>query len=443
LFRRRSLLLVSIAAAVLLAAPSVVLAQYGGEGSGQPAAEKKQEKKKEKKKRRWGKGDDDDKGKAWQHRHEIDPRTGKRLIEARELVSAEDYDGASKALGKLRLKSLNPLEKARVYQISAFISFGRGDLPGARANLEKTLAENILEPSEAADLRFQIAQLWMQEENWAETAKNLELWLTMEENPNPSSYYMLALTYYQLEDFDKALVPARQAVELSKEPRESWLQLVLAILLTRKDYEASVPVIEELVTRFPKKAYWLNLSTVQGVLGNYEEALVPLQLAYTQGLLTSDAELRRLAQLLLFLDLPYRSAKVMQQGLDEKQIESDSSAWEMLSNSWIAAREFDKAVAPLQRAADLAKGGDLYVRLAQVHIQREKWQEAAAALSQAIDKGGLDNPGDAQLLMGIAYYSQKRPERARTWFARARKHDATRQEADTWLRHIEREAQSG
>ena len=94
-------------------------------------------------------------------------------------------------------------------------------------------------------------------------------------------------------------------------------------------------------------------------------------------------------------------------------------------------------------APGLSDGGDLYVRLAQVHIQREKWQEAADALRQAIEKGGLEKLGDAQLLMGIVYYSQQRPESARTWFARARKHEATREEADTWLRHIGRELRSG
>ena len=431
----------SIAIAALLAAPPPALGQYGGgvEPGGGTAPDKQPDKR-----RGWGRrGEDEQQDKRWQHRYEIDARTAMRLVDASERVSAEDYDGAAKVLGKLRISRLNPLEKVRVYQIQAYIAYGKDDAAGARDSFEKALAENVLEPSEAADTRFQIAQLWMQEENWRETAKNLELWFTLEENPNPSAYFLLALAYYQLEDYDTALPPARKSVELGDEPRESWLQLLLAILLTRQDYQEAVSVIDELVTRFPKKAYWLSLSTVQGVLGNYEEALIPLQLAYQQGLLTADAELRRLAQLLLFLEQPYRSAQVVEAGLDGKLIENAASAWEMLSMSWIAAQEFDKAVAPLQRAAGLSDGGDLYVRLAQVHIQREKWQEAADALRQGIEKGGLEKLGDAQLLMGIAYYSQKRPERARTWFGRAAKHEATRHEADTWLRHIERELRSG
>jgi hypothetical protein len=42
--------------------------------------------------------------------------------------------------------------------------------------------------------------------------------------------------------------------------------------------------------------------------------------------------------------------------------------------------------------------------------------------------------------MGIVYYGQKQ---ARSWFARARTHEATRQEADDWLEYIDRGLQSG
>ncbi len=436
--------------ALLLAAPGITSAQYGGgsSGSGPQASEKKEEEKKEKRPRqsRWGSRTSSRRSKEGEERpkpqYEIDVRTGARLIEARELLMAEQYDEAEAALGKLRMRTMNPLEKAQTYRIHAFIAYGREDMDAARDYLEKTLAEDVLEPQDAADVRFQIAQLWLQEENWAEAAKNLEIWFDIVDTPNSAAYYILALTYYQLEDLDKAVVPAQQAVELADVPRESWLQLLLALRLTRKEFEESVPILEELVTRYPKKAYWLNLSTVYGALGNYEEALVPLQLAYTQDLLDQDGELRRLAQLLLFLDLPYRAALVMEKGLANEAVKNDVAAWEMLSNSWIAAREYEKSVEPLERAANLAEGGDLYVRLAQVHLQREKWAEAAVALRQALDKGKLQNPGDAQLLMGIAFYSQKQPKQAKTWFGRARKHDATRDEAEVWIKYIDRELAS-
>jgi Tfp pilus assembly protein PilF len=55
---------------------------------------------------------------------------------------------------------------------------------------------------------------------------------------------------------------------------------------------------------------------------------------------------------------------------------------------------------------------------------------------RALEKGGLPSPGDAQVLMGIIFFSQKQPEQALTWFARAREHPQTREEAGIWIDHI-------
>ena len=117
-------------------------------------------------------------------------------------------------------------------------------------------------------------------------------------------------------------------------------------------------------------------------------------------------------------------------------------AWEMLSNSWISARDYESAAQPLERAAELSENGSLYIRLAQVHIQREKWREAQRALELGVDKG-LEQPGEAYLLMGITLHRQKRPEEARSWFARALGQKGSRKEAKTWITFIDRELGAG
>ena len=74
-----------------------------------------------------------------------------------------------------------------------------------------------------------------------------------------------------------------------------------------------------------------------------------------------------------------------------------------------------------------------------MHLQREELEQAEAALRSALEKGGLPSPGDAQLLMGIALFGQKRPEQALTWFARAREHAVTRDEAEIWIKHVQQQ----
>lgn len=369
-------------------------------------------------------------------------RTAKWVAIAFEAISAEDFAAARDALSNLRLPALNPLERATTYQAYAYAMYGDGNLPRAVDYLEKAIAENALEPSKSLNIRFQIAQLHLAQQQWQQVVESLGIWFSLSDKPNPASYYLLALAHFQMKDHEAALEPAKKSVEISNEPQESWLQLLLALRLIRKEYTEAIPVIENLVRRYPKKDYWIQLSTVHGALGSFKEALVPLQLAYEQGLLTENDELRRLGQLLLYLELPYRAAHVLTRGLEKELIESDSDVYEMLSNAWIAAREFENAVPPLQKAAELSDNGDTFVRLAQVQIQREKWAPAIEALRRALEKGNLENPGEAHLLVGIARYSREQPRQAIPAFRRALKYDETREEADNWLAHIERELQA-
>ena len=237
--------------------------------------------------------------------------------------------------------------------------------------------------------------------------------------------------------------PALKAIEITTEPRESWYQLVGALHLRNEDYDSATGVYEELLTRFPKKQYWLQLSLIYSARGNYEHALRIQQLAYVQDLLTKGDELRRLARTFLFHQLPYYAALVLERGLDEKQIELDRDVLELLGNSWIAAREYDRSIEPLQIAADMAEDGRLYLRLGQVRVQREDWSEATELIEKAITKGGLKDAGKAHLLLGISYYSDDHPESARTAFRLARKHESTETDATAWLDHIARQSGDG
>ncbi len=379
---------------------------------------------------------------SWTRKNDIDKLTAKRLQKATEHLANEEYAEAHAALDRLRIRSLNDLEKNKLYKLRGYIFFNQEELADARKNLELALATESATKEDHETLRFQIGQISMQESNWQAAVDNFNKWFEIVEDPNANSYYMLALAYWQMKDLEGALVPARKAVELTSEPQERWMQLLLAIHLTAKNYEKAIPVYDMLVRRYPKKDYWTQLSALHRALENHDESLVSLQFAYAQGFLTEDSEIRELAQLMLFRELPIRAVEVLRESLDNELVDEDSDFYELLSNSLIMAKEFDEAVAPLTRAAELDDSGRIYLRLAEVHIQRERWEEAAESLQLAIEKGNLPNPGQAELLMGISYYSQKRPDDAVGWFVKAKRFDATKAEATTWLNHIARQSGS-
>ena len=372
----------------------------------------------------------------------IDVATGKALNTAIEALNMENYPAAQAALATLDLEKLSPYERSKVEQILFNISYAEEKYDEARQHLQRSIDSGGLNEQEVSQARYQFAQLYMQEEKWKEGAAAMEEWFMTAMNPNSAAYYLLAVAYYQMEDFARALPPAEKAVELTEMPQESWLQLVLALYLQKEQFNDAIPLLVRLVETAPeKKTYWMQLSAVYGQVEDYPKALAIMQLAHNAGLVTEDAEIRRLADLLMFNDVPYRGGQILEQAIQKQAVNVDDKLYEKLANCWLAAGELDKAIEPLQKGGELAESGDMLIRLGQVHLERQDWEAAKAALESGIDKGKLTDTGGAQLMMGIAFFSEKKFGDARPWFERAARAEKHRQIAETYIQIID--AQTG
>jgi tetratricopeptide (TPR) repeat protein len=371
---------------------------------------------------------------------DIDQMTGKRLNEAIEFLNAEKFQDAKAVLQKLNRDRLSPYEISRVEQMFASISNAENDYEGARKHLEAAVASGGLNDEEIQQAKFQIAQLYIVQERWKEGLNALNQWFTTATNPNSSAYYLLAVCYYQINDHKAALTPAQKAVDMAESPQTSWLELLLALRLENEQYAEAVPLLERLVAQHPeRKTYWIQLSGVTRQLERYDYALAALQTAYYGGMLESESDLRTLSELQVFRDIPFRGAKLLDKLIETKVMQSDEKNNDRLSQAWTAAREYEKAIPPLEKAAAQHNNGDLFVRVAQLRIQLEDWEGASNALRKALEKGGLRDAGSTQLLMGISLYNLKKNNEAVTWFERARNDAKVRNQAEGWIRHIKQD----
>ncbi len=373
------------------------------------------------------------------------PRTARIFGRVRDGLQAQQYAEAKRELERLHVEKLNRYERAQRLRLHGTIAYGQENNAAAIDYLNQSLAEQGLPSADQADTLFQVAQIQAVEKRWQDVIATLESWFRTVERPNSVGYFLMALSQFQLGNVDAALLPAKKAVEIAKQPQQTWLQLLLALHLTKKDYASAAPVVEQMIALYPNsgKDTWLQLSALYGATDDPARALGVLELAHRRGLLTEDRDLRRLLQLMLARGIPNRAAEIFERELAAKRIQEDSESLELLSASWILAREIPKADAPLARAAELAADGDLWVRAGQIHMLQEEWAEAASSLRKALDKGGLENAGNVQLLLGIAYYNAQKLQEARNCFAIAQRSDKTREQAQTWIEHIDRELGAG
>jgi len=361
----------------------------------------------------------------------------KQLNGAHQAISKAQYDQALDLMNKMKGRSrLNDHERALMWQTFGYIHSAKEQFSKAIQAFEKCLSMNAMHEQAAIDTQYNLGQLYMANEQFAEGARVLSDWIKKVDKPSAQAKYLLAMALTQTKNHRRALHWATQAVAAKKPPPESWLQLLLSLHYELDQKAEMANVLERLIRRSPeKKSYWMQLYAVYSRLGRKERALALLELAYDQGFLTSHHELMNLASLYLHHAIPRKAAEVMERGLEAGIIKNDPKILTQLGDAHMRARDYDRAIVNLSRAAKASATGDLWVRVAQLHMERQEWTKAIGALRRSLQKSGNTerDKGNAHLLMGICYHRKNNPRAARDAFLQAKSIDATRKSAQSWL----------
>ena len=174
-------------------------------------------------------------------------------------------------------------------------------------------------------------------------------------------------------------------------------------------------------------------------MGDTKKQLALAEVLYEKGLLSNSTHVVNLANLYLLHDIPFKAAKILETGMDNEVVAKDVRNLRLLSQAWYSAREDEKAIPPLQQAADISQEGELFVRLAQAHLNLENWDSAAKAIEKGIQLGGMSREDTANIMLGMAYFNQKKLNSARTAFERALKDSRSRRTAEQWIQYVESE----
>lgn len=370
-----------------------------------------------------------------------------QLSEAQVAAEAKDYGTAKAILDALIAtsgsKALNSYELANVYNLYAFIQYSKEDYAGALKSYEKVVSQPDIPLAMEINTRFTIAQLYFVQEQWQNGIDALEKWFAMTETPNANAYILLAQGYYQVKDYDKALVNVDKAIAMSKAadkvPKEQWYNLARFLYFEKNDVNNTVAVLEELLKYYPKKEYWVQISHMYGEQNKTSQQLAAMETAYVQSMLDKDNEQVTMAYLYLNADVPYKAAKVMDKGLSNNTIDGKSKNWELTGNAWRQAQELDKAIPAMEEAAAKSDTGELYARLGNIYLDNDEFSKAATAINKGLSRGGIKRPDTARLVLGMAYFNLDQYDKAREAFTSASKDERSAAYAKQWIDYMDSE----
>jgi tetratricopeptide (TPR) repeat protein len=369
------------------------------------------------------------------------PRVAEKLLKANEHLGKDDFAGALAIVDELgKRRKLGPAELAQIHRFRGYIYLNQGKMEPAAAEFEQSLAQGAIDRAAEQAMSYSLAQLYTQLGRFDDALRLIDAWFAGEETPKADAYYLKAMILVQQGKYAEAAEPARIAVEKSPQPKESWLQLLVAIYGNLKDYPNVAATLERLVNVAPgKKLYWMQLAAVQNHLERGAKALATLQLAHRAALLDQDADLRQLARLLYLNRLPFECARVVEESIARSEVAADADAYQLLANCYLAARESDEALAPLARAAELSPDGDMDLLLGQLRLQREEYAAALDALDRALAKAKPEKRGQVQLLIGVAQLGAERLDEAERSFRAARGDEKVRRAAESYLKFVQEE----
>ena len=333
----------------------------------------------------------------------ISPRLAQRLIVIMDLA-AGDPDGALEDLDNiLESRRMTPSDRGYVVYEKAALLVQQERVDVAKTELETWLTDDTV--AFLPRLRLLLAQLLLMEDDPQAALGHLEIWQNEVEQPRPSELVLLAYTYLQLEYFSEAIPILERAINNSENIQHQWSEL-LAFAYTRVGRtEEAISLLEAIIAEQPDQArWWRQLASIYLLIDDIPKGSAGLVVASeVAGMDYDDA--RRLAGLFTTLNMPADAATVFSAAMRRRrEAEPEWESFEdqmLLGEMWVLARELERAVESFELAATIEEKGEPALKIAQLYLQWERYEEAREALLQSADAYGESVPGQLNYLLAV------------------------------------------
>lgn len=379
-------------------------------------------------------GDDGDKGGT------LSPQVYREIQEINEAIDKDNLNEAESGISDLLENGLSDYERGVVLRLRAYVSAERENYSSAIDYFEQALNSGAFEKSVQNDLRYNLGQLNLAESNYEQAVDWLTQWRANAKQPSGSSLMLLASAQAQVENYDAAIEAARSAVDSGDTKRSNWYRFLASMHLEQDNLDKARSVLETGLLLFPgSREMWLQLAAVYGEQNQMEKALAVLQLADSKDMVRQDSQIRYLTQLHLNQDIPYFGAEIMARALDAGNLEASVQNYDLLATAYSIAREHGEAVEALRQLLKQERKAETLKRIGRLEMLQLDWTSAAEAYADAVEAGGLEEPGEVLLSRGIALYRAAEKDEALEAFQQATDYESVAGQARAWVQQLNRD----
>ena len=363
----------------------------------------------------------------------------RRLSRTHELLDEDNLTEALDLMDRIRPDRISDYEAAQLYQTYGFVYSQLEREDEAFAAFQKCLDLDALPTLVQQGIVYSVAGYYSGEERFEESNNTMLRWFRYEAEPRSEAYILMGANFAQQEMMRAALPYVIRANELAEEPNESWRNLQLAIHVELSQVPEAIELLKENIGIWPDRLrFYQVLSGLYMEVENDEGALSALTIPWHRGMLEAESDILSLTRLNLYMENPARAGEILHQAMERGHVEENFDNLRLLLNSWTMAREMARAVDAIDKLAELADDGEFYHRKAMLLNETGDWDGVVDSCRRALEKGGLENPGEVWILLGVALAELRRFDEAIEAFESAKNDgsDNIRRNANAWIGYV-------
>lgn len=366
----------------------------------------------------------------------------KALNEGLDAVNNGDKAKAEQILQPIVDGSKSKYAQAIALQGLANLTYNAGDVKGAIPLLKRALDNGVMPNDTYFQLMYELAQFYTADEQYQNALDTIAKWRVEGKKETADSYGLEGVNDYRLQKYPEAIAAIQKAKSLTTEPKDSWTQVLMASYAESGQGAEAAKMAKAAYEKNPTDNSLLhNASTILLQQQDYAGAIQVFELGRSNGTLKDQGDWINLVKAYLLQaqnggDTKTGSAKALaafEDGLAKGDIQASADNYKLAGDAATIGENDAKAIAYYQKAAPLAKDGEIDVALARTYFQDQKFADARKHLQQGLAKG-VKHRGHAYMMLAECDRELKDKPAAVTAMMEAAKDPETAGKAKEWLR---------
>ena len=356
----------------------------------------------------------------------------KDLNKAADLINDSKNDEAEPLVQKvLSSEKSSKYAQAFAHQLQAQINWEKDKSDEAIAEYKKAVDLDALPNDAHFQVIYQIAQLQIQEEKYADSLATLDQWSKLTGAETADELALKANAYYRTDKFQDAVDTMKKAIAMTDKPNDTWNQILMASYFELNQYDQAAQVVQQQLDKNPGDKKLLNqLATIYIQADKPQKALDLMAKAKSQGLISTSDDYLQLAKLYAAADKHKEASATIKEGIDKGVLKPSFDVYKLQGDVCVQAEDDACAIDAYTKASPQAKDGNVDYQLGYLLFYSDRSKDAADALGRAISKGGLRQEGEAYLLRGDAENDLNQTSQAMADWQKASSYPSTKTMAE-------------